>query len=59
MARLSFVSELPGSGSTFLAAILRQNPAFHEGMGGCRCGSPPRWTDSGLRTASMEAGILS
>jgi sulfotransferase len=31
-ARLSFISGLPRSGSTMLAAILRQNPAFHAGM---------------------------
>jgi len=32
MARLSFISGLPRSGSTMLAAILRQNSAFHAGM---------------------------
>jgi sulfotransferase len=32
MERLSFISGLPRSGSTMLAAILRQNPAFHAGM---------------------------
>jgi len=30
--RLHFISGLPRSGSTLLAAILRQNPRFHAGM---------------------------
>ena len=30
--RFHFISGLPRSGSTLLAAILRQNPAFHAGM---------------------------
>src|SRR3954451_8477091 len=29
---LHFISGLPRSGSTLLAAILRQNPRFHAGM---------------------------
>jgi sulfotransferase len=29
---LHFISGLPRSGSTLLAAILRQNPRFHSGM---------------------------
>jgi sulfotransferase len=32
--RLHFLSGLPRSGSTLLAAILRQNPRFHAGMSG-------------------------
>lgn len=32
MARYHFISGLPRSGSTLLAAILRQNPRFHAGM---------------------------
>ncbi len=34
MTRISFISGLPRSGSTMLAAILRQNPSFHAGMSG-------------------------
>jgi sulfotransferase len=34
MTRISFISGLPRSGSTMLAAILRQNPAFYAGMSG-------------------------
>jgi sulfotransferase len=30
--RFHFISGLPRSGSTLLAAILRQNPRFHAGM---------------------------
>ena len=29
---IHFISGLPRSGSTLLAAILRQNPRFHAGM---------------------------
>jgi sulfotransferase len=29
---IHFISGLPRSGSTLLAAILRQNPCFHAGM---------------------------
>jgi sulfotransferase len=32
MRKLVFISGLPRSGSTLLAAILRQNPEFHAGM---------------------------
>jgi len=32
--RLHFISGLPRSGSTLLAALLRQNPRFHAGMSG-------------------------
>ena len=32
--RLHFISGLPRSGSTMLAALLRQNPRFHAGMSG-------------------------
>lgn len=32
MSRYHFISGLPRSGSTLLAAILRQNPRFHAGM---------------------------
>lgn len=32
MSRVHFISGLPRSGSTLLAAILRQNPRFHAGM---------------------------
>jgi sulfotransferase len=32
MPRFHFISGLPRSGSTLLAAILRQNPRFHAGM---------------------------
>ncbi len=31
---IHFISGLPRSGSTLLAAILRQNPRFHAGMTG-------------------------
>lgn len=34
MHRFHFISGLPRSGSTLLAAILRQNPQFHAGMSG-------------------------
>jgi sulfotransferase len=33
-AAIHFVSGLPRSGSTLLAAILRQNPRFHAAMTG-------------------------
>lgn len=33
-SRLHFISGLPRSGSTLLAALLRQNPRFHAGMSG-------------------------
>ena len=32
MSKYHFISGLPRSGSTLLAAILRQNPRFHAGM---------------------------
>ncbi len=32
MTKIHFISGLPRSGSTLLAAILRQNPRFHAGM---------------------------
>lgn len=32
--RIHFISGLPRSGSTLLAALLRQNPRFHAGMSG-------------------------
>lgn len=32
MARFHFISGLPRSGSTLLAALLKQNPRFHAGM---------------------------
>jgi sulfotransferase len=32
--KIHFISGLPGSGSTLLAAILRQNPAFHASISG-------------------------
>jgi sulfotransferase len=32
--RIHFISGLPRSGSTLLAAVLRQNPRFHAGMSG-------------------------
>jgi sulfotransferase len=34
MKRIHFISGLPRSGSTLLAAILRQNPRFHAAMSG-------------------------
>ena len=34
MAAMHFISGLPRSGSTLLAALLRQNPRFHAGMSG-------------------------
>ena len=34
MRKHHFISGLPRSGSTLLAAILRQNPRFHAGMSG-------------------------
>jgi len=35
---MHFISGLPRSGSSLLAAILRQNPALHAGMSGPLCG---------------------
>jgi len=35
--KLTFISGLPRSGSTLLAGILRQNPAFRAGMSGPLC----------------------
>jgi sulfotransferase len=35
---MRFISGLPRSGSSLLAAILRQNPAMHAGMSGPMCG---------------------
>jgi sulfotransferase len=37
-SRLYFISGLPRSGSSLLAAIVRQNPAIHAGMSGPMCG---------------------
>lgn len=34
MAKMHFISGLPRSGSTLLAALLRQNPRFEAGMSG-------------------------
>jgi sulfotransferase len=34
MATMHFISGLPRSGSTLLAALLRQNPRFEAGMSG-------------------------
>ena len=34
MATIHFISGLPRSGSTLLAALLRQNPRFEAGMSG-------------------------
>ena len=34
MAAIHFISGLPRSGSTLLAALLRQNPRFQAGMSG-------------------------
>jgi sulfotransferase len=34
MADIHFISGLPRSGSTLLAALLRQNPRFQAGMSG-------------------------
>ncbi|MEL6789176.1 MAG: sulfotransferase, partial [Pseudomonadota bacterium] len=45
MTKFHFISGMPRSGSTLLAAILRQNPNFHAGM------SSP--------VASLFEGILS
>jgi sulfotransferase len=36
--RIHFISGLPRSGSTLLAALLRQNPRFHAGMSGPMAG---------------------
>jgi len=36
--RIHFLSGLPRSGSTLLAALLRQNPCFHAGMSGPMAG---------------------
>lgn len=36
-SKIHFISGLPRSGSTLLAAILRQNPAFHASMSGPIC----------------------
>jgi hypothetical protein len=44
MATIHFISGLPRSGSTLLAALLRQNPRFEAGMSGplaARSGFPP------------------
>ncbi|MUL76648.1 sulfotransferase [Mycolicibacterium sp. CBMA 226] len=38
MTALHFISGLPRSGSTLLAALLRQNPRFQAGMSGPLCG---------------------
>ena len=35
--RIHFISGLPRSGSTLLAAILRQNPRFYANMSGPIC----------------------
>jgi sulfotransferase len=32
MSTVHFISELPRSGSTLLAALLRQNPRFHAAI---------------------------
>lgn len=37
-SKMHFISGLPRSGSSLLAAILRQNPAMHAGMSGPMCG---------------------
>jgi sulfotransferase len=34
MSSIHFISGLPRSGSTLLAALLRQNPRFEAGMSG-------------------------
>ena len=34
MSKIHFISGLPRSGSTLLAALLRQNPRFQAGMSG-------------------------
>jgi sulfotransferase len=49
-SRLHFISGLPRSGSTLLAAILRQNPRFHAGM------SSPVANLCGQLLATMRAG---
>jgi sulfotransferase len=49
-SRLHFISGLPRSGSTLLAAILRQNPQFHAGM------SSPVANLCGQLLATMRAG---
>ena len=38
LARIHFISGLPRSGSTLLAALLRQNPRFHADMSGPMAG---------------------
>lgn len=37
-SKVHFISGLPRSGSSMLAGILRQNPAFHAAMSGPVCG---------------------
>lgn len=50
MFKIHFVAGLPRSGSTLLAAILRQNPAFHAAMSS----SLSELFVSALRTMSMS-----
>jgi sulfotransferase len=49
-ATIHFISGLPRSGSTLLAAILRQNPRFHAGM----TGPVGSLVDAMLRNMSMS-----
>jgi sulfotransferase len=52
--RIHFISGLPRSGSTLLAAILRQNPAFHAAMSGALA----ELFVSVLRTMSVSENAL-
>ncbi len=55
-ARYHFISGLPRSGSTLLAAILRQNPRFHAGISSSL---PPLFTDAMEVMADEGYGLVS
>lgn len=62
----SFISGLPRSGSTLLAAILRQNPAFHAGitspmgslLSAMRGAMSPQQETHGAWTAGQQQSVL-
>jgi Sulfotransferase family len=60
MASMHFISGLPRSGSTLLAALLRQNPRFEAGMSGPLAGlfGAPRARSQGRRANHRKAPIL-
>jgi len=55
---MHFISGLPRSGSSMLAAILRQNPALHAGMSGPLCGIVSSLLRS-MGSSNEYAGFLS